>query len=81
MHRYGYSQAMNRRVARVLIDRWVDKNGPDGLLKLAQATGVSASTITKVRNGLIPKKQSTRDRLCNVLGELFPLVGASEEAS
>lgn len=76
---------MNRRVERTLIDRWIDKNGPDGLLELARASGVSSSTISKARLGYVPKRQRTRDRLCSVLkvseARLFPPVRAGEEAS
>jgi transcriptional regulator with XRE-family HTH domain len=71
---------MNKRINRNLIDSWIDKNGPDGLLVLAQQSGVSASTITKARIGIIPKKYVTRDRLCKAIGvnedQLFPTVGA-----
>lgn len=71
---------MDKRVARDLIDRWIDKNGPDGLLELARKSGVSSSTITRARLGSPPKKQHTRDRLCEAIGvtesQLFPVVGA-----
>lgn len=67
---------MDRRVNRGPIDRWIDKNGPDGLLELAKLSGVSSSTITKARLGVVPKRQRTRDRLCGAMNvtevELFP---------
>lgn len=72
-----------KTVNRVLIDRWVDMNGPDGLTRLAAKAGVSSSLLQKVRIGLIPKKGFTRIRICNALGvtesDLFPTVGASEK--
>lgn len=68
---------MMRTVNRSLIDQWIDVNGPDGLLRLAQASGVSSSTITKARLGMAPKKFSTRRRLCEAIGvdegRLFPM--------
>lgn len=70
-------------VNRVLIDRWVDMNGPDGLTKLAAKAGVSSSLLQKVRIGLVPKKGFTRLRICNALNvteaDLFPSVGADEK--
>lgn len=74
---------MDRRVERSLIDRWIDKNGPDGLLELAKTSGVSSSTIAKARVGYVPKKQVTRNRLCEALkvseNRLFPPTSADEE--
>ena len=74
---------MDKRVERTIIDRWIDRNGPDGLLELARASGVSSSTITKARLGVVPKRQRTRDRLCEALNvseaKLFPAVGAAGE--
>ena len=73
---------MTRTVARALIDKWIDKNGPDGLLELARLSGVSSSTLTKARLGAVPKRQRTRDRICAALkvseARLFPLVSAGE---
>lgn len=68
---------MVRRVNREILDQWLDKNGPDGISKLAVESGVSSSLIAKVRQFKIaPKKQSTRDKLCEALGvseeALFP---------
>lgn len=67
---------MDRRVQRSLIDSWIDKHGPDGLLRLADRSGVSSSTISKARLGRVPKRQNIRDRLCEAIGvkedQLFP---------
>lgn len=76
---------MDKRVERKILDKWIDMHGPDGLLELARASGVSSSTIAKARLGFIPKKHSTRDRLCKALNvseaKLFPSVGADEGAA
>lgn len=58
---------MDATVARQIIDEWIDRNGPDGLLKLAQKSGVSSSTISRARLGVVPKKASTRIRLAKAL--------------
>lgn len=67
---------MDRTVKIDLIGAWVDRNGPNGLLKLAEKSGVSASTISKARLGMVPKKYVTRARLCEALeveeDALFP---------
>lgn len=74
---------MERTVERSLIDNWVDRNGPDGLVKLAQAAGVSSSLMSKVRIGRVPKQAATRIRICKALrteeDTLFPPVDAGEE--
>jgi transcriptional regulator with XRE-family HTH domain len=77
---------MNRRVERKSLDRWIMQNRPDGLFKLAQKCGVAAGTLDKVRRGYLPKRQQTRDAICEALGVpedvLFPIAGNSgEEAS
>jgi len=77
---------MKRRANRKLLDEWIGRNGPDGISRLAVESNVSASTITKARCGsVIPKKESTLQRICEVIGvkidELFPLVRAGGKAS
>lgn len=66
---------------RAIIDEWVEENGPDGLVRLALAAQVSASLLSKVRLGKIPKREN-RKKLCKILkveeAELFPSVGAGE---
>jgi len=70
---------------RYAIDHWIDVNGPEGLLRLAEKSSVSSSTITRARLGKLPKKMSTRVKLCTALGckheDLFGLVGAKSRAS
>lgn len=67
---------MNRKVNRVLIDWWVMENGPDGVSKLAIASGVSSSMISKIRVGRVPARPITRRALARILkveeSELFP---------
>ncbi len=74
---------MERMINRPVIDLWIDKNGPNGLLRLAEKSGVSASTIEKARIGKIPKRQRTRDALCAALNvserTLFPPLARSGE--
>lgn len=77
----------NRKVNRDVIDRWVDKNGPNGVSKLASKSGVSASMISKIRTGRVPIKPLTRAALSKALSTkediLFPLVaqGSGKSAS
>ena len=70
-----------RRVERPVIDHWIEQNGPDGVSRLAVESGVSASTINKLRGGRAPVRASTRLAICRVLkveeGLLFPLIGVS----
>lgn len=74
-----------KTVNRVLIDRWVDMNGPDGLIKLAALAGVSSSLLQKTRIGLVPKKGFTRMKICKALGvtesDLFPVSAGKDKAS
>jgi len=74
---------MDKRVERSIFDIWIDRHGPDGLLRLAERSGVSSSTIAKARLGYIPRRQRTRSMLCKAMGvsenKLFPLVAANED--
>lgn len=74
---------VSRKIERKLIDRWVENHTPDGLLKLAQKSGVSSSTIARARIGDVPKKPITRQRLAKAVDatedQLFPLVTAGVE--
>lgn len=75
-----------RRVDRAVVDKWLDQNGPDGVSRLAVKSGVSASTIAKMRAGRVPVKASSRLAICRSIGVseevLFPAVGAEgNEAS
>lgn len=78
-----YSGAMDRRVERKYIDRWIVDNRPDGLLRLAERTGVSSSTIVSARNGRLPRKLVTLDKIAEGLGlstdTLFPPAEAEPE--
>lgn len=76
---------MRLYVRRELIDVWVDRNGPDGLVKLAQKAGVSSSLMNKVRAGSVPKKASSRLAIARALDVcedvVFPSVTADGKAS
>ena len=76
---------MDLKVNRAPIDEWVDRNGPDGLVKLAQKAEISSSTMNKVRAGLVPKKRSTRIKICRALqkkeADVFIPVGAGVEVA
>lgn len=73
---------MKLRVERTHIDKWIDENGPDGLVKLAQKAGVSSSLMNKVRIGAVPKRAATRLSICGALNVseevLFPAVRAAK---
>jgi transcriptional regulator with XRE-family HTH domain len=75
---------MGITVQRNLLDKWIEKNGPDGVVKLALKAGVSSSLLQKVRIGKIPKR-SNRILICKALNvseaTLFPTVDADEEAA
>ena len=70
-----------RLVAREIINGWIDRNGPDGITQLAYKSGVSSSTISKLRGGRIPTKASTRLAICRAIGvsedELFPVAATT----
>lgn len=71
-------------VNRTIIDEWVEENGPDGLVRLALAAQVSASLLSKVRLGKVPKREN-RKKLCKVLkvdeARLFPSVSSDEDVA
>jgi transcriptional regulator with XRE-family HTH domain len=80
---------MNERtVNKTLLKVWLKQNGPkieDGIENLAKKSRTSASTVTKVKSGYVPRKDITRILLANAIGvaedELFPLVGAKGKRS
>jgi len=76
---------MIRRVNRAVIDWWVLENGPDGVAKLAAASGVSSSMISKIRTGRVPVRPLTRRALAQALdveeSELFPVTAGKSRAS
>ncbi len=77
---------MERTTNRILIDQWINLNGPNGISKLAVESKVSDSTISKIRaTGEAPKKHSTRAQLCQAMGhaedELFPPKKIRKKAS
>lgn len=71
---------------RPLLDQWIDRHSPNGILHLAILSEVGLETIKKARaKGIAPKKPITRRLICQVVGvemdELFPLVTANGKAS
>lgn len=75
---------MNERTINSgLLISWIEKNGPNGELKLAEKSKVSYHTISRIRSGYVPKKDLTRQALATALGVkyevLFPLVSAKEK--
>ncbi len=70
---------MNRRVERQYIDKWLDEHYPNAITKLSVASGVTANTIAKIRQGRVPKSHDYRKRLSKAVGvaedDLFPLDG------
>lgn len=67
---------MERTVNREIIDKWIDRNSPNGLASLAIASGISSGTISKIRLGYVPEKSGTRIKLAKALivneDDLFP---------
>lgn len=74
-----------KTVNRTIIDKWIKKNGPDGISKLANKSMVPSNTISKVRTGVVPKSDLIRNALAGALevseSDLFPSVGAGEKKS
>lgn len=83
-HKRPYKCRM-KTVNRSIIDKWIKKNGPDGIAKLANKSLVPSNTIAKVRVGKVPKSELIRDALARALdvleSDLFPTVGAAEKKS
>lgn len=73
---------MNRTVKRSLLDNWIVQNKPNGLGKLAIASGVSENVIAYARVGKIPRKEITRRLIAQTIGvvedELFPRTEAGK---
>ena len=69
---------MERTVKTEILIRWVQENGPDGLVRLALKAQVSHSLLAKVRVGRVPKKPLTRQLIARAMGlkedDVFPLV-------
>ena len=68
---------MTRTVRRELIDFWISEAGRDGITKLANKSKVPASSLSKIRNGRVPKDREQREKLARAIGveesELFPV--------
>lgn len=76
---------MKRTVERLLIDKWIVRHRPNGIVRLSERSGVSITVIAEARTGNVPKKDVTQELLAEALevsrDELFPLVETEEEAS
>ncbi len=74
---------MIRRIERTLLDKWINEAYPDAITKLARKSRVPASSISKIRNGRVPKDSDQRRRLAKAIDvtedELFPVVEGAEE--
>lgn len=71
-----------RKVNRTALDKWLAEHGPDGISRLAVESGVSASTIQKIRyNLVVPKKLSTLQRLSEAMGIKMDVLFPEEQAS
>jgi hypothetical protein len=82
-HRKLYFKHMDRTVKRELIDEWVREAGRDGVGQLARKSNVPTGSISKIRNGRVPKNVLIRQALAKAIGvsekDLFPAIGAGEE--
>lgn len=79
-----HNQEMDRRVNRPLLDKWIQRHGPDGISRLAVESNVAAETIKKSRaSGEAPKKYITCKLISDAMGaeldDVFPPI--EEEAS
>lgn len=76
---------MQRAVRRELIDSWISEAGRDGMTKLANRSKVPASSISKIRNGRVPKDRDQREKLAKAIGVeesvLFPVAAGNSRAS
>jgi len=69
---------MQRKVKREFIDRWLSEAYPNALTKLSNASGVPANSISKIRNGRVPKDFEQLKGLAEAIGvnvdQLFPVL-------
>lgn len=76
---------MKRTVCANAVDRWIRGAGRDGIRKLAEATKIPTSTLSKIRQGRDIVDPLKRESLSRVLGikesELFPLAEGKSRAS
>lgn len=73
-----YFTHMDRSVRRELIDEWIRSQPRDGVGELAKKSNVPTGSISKIRNGRVPKNVLIRRALAKALGvtesELFPIL-------
>lgn len=74
---------MERKVNRKLIDAWIAEAYPNALTKLSNASKVPANSISKIRNGRVPKDSEQLRRLAKAIGvdvdHLFPILPDGKE--
>lgn len=79
----GYSLSMKVNID--VFKKWIEENGPDGVAKLAIGSGISSSTIRKIRSGYVPKKVSTRREIARFMrlpeDQIFPESKGKSRAS
>ena len=70
---------------KLVMDEWIKSRGRDGIKQLSDATKIPTSSLSKIRNGRIPKDPLKRESLARVLGydeaELFPAPTGKSRAS
>lgn len=74
---------MRRVVNRMLIDKWIADAYPNALTKLSNVSKVPASSISKIRNGRVPKDFEKLRSLAKAIGvevdQLFPVLPDGKE--
>jgi transcriptional regulator with XRE-family HTH domain len=74
---------MQRVVNRKLIDSWIADAYPNALTKLSVASKVPASSISKIRQGRVPKDRLKLEALARAIGvevdQLFPVLPDGKE--
>lgn len=69
---------MQRRVNRKFIDEWLAANYKNAVTKLSNASDVPANSISKIRNGRVPKDFEQLKALAKAIGVdvdiLFPVL-------
>ncbi len=77
---------MDKTVKRELIDMWIRSQPRDGVGELAKKSNIPTGSISKIRQGRVPKSVLIRQSLAKAIGctetELFPvLTNGKEKAS
>lgn len=74
---------MRRTIRREILDEWINEAYPNALKKLSDKSDVPVNSISKIRNGRVPKSEKQRRQLAKAVGvkesELFPVLPDGEE--